>query len=74
MPRSRHLGVERVVGFEPTIAESESAALPLGYTPMLAHAVGFEPTISGSTIRCLVPLGDACDWLERRESNPRRAH
>jgi hypothetical protein len=23
-----------VVGFEPTVADSESAALPLGYTPV----------------------------------------
>ena len=36
------------------MTESESVALPLGYTPThMGWMVGFEPTHDGATTRCL---------------------
>ena len=40
-----------VAGFEPTMTESESVALPLGDTPM-APQVGLEPTTNRLTADC----------------------
>ncbi len=35
------------------MTESKSAALPLGYTPIMGRLMGIEPTNVGTTIRCV---------------------
>ena len=44
-----------VAGFEPTMTESKSVALPLGYTPkvLMGRMRGIEPPNAGITIRCV---------------------
>lgn len=51
------LPLEGVVGFEPTIMELQSIALPLGYTPIMERVVGFEPASSAWKAEVL-PLND----------------
>jgi hypothetical protein len=42
-------------GFEPTMRESKSLALPLGYGPIynMGRLKGIEPSSVGTTIRCV---------------------
>ena len=49
------VGIE---GFEPSVGDSESPALPLGYTPTfkMGRLMGIEPTNAGTTIRCVNQL------------------
>lgn len=48
------LNVAGPAGFEPTIRESKSLALPLGYGPIcqdMGRPKGIEPSSTGATIR-----------------------
>jgi hypothetical protein len=42
-------------GFEPTVRESKSLALPLGYGPIyrMGRLKGVEPSNAGTTTRCV---------------------
>ena len=50
-----------LAGFEPTMTESKSVALPLGYSPIysvhiklcMGRLKGVEPSNAGATIRCV---------------------
>ena len=64
-----HLGTASLLagaaGFEPTIPESKSGALPLGYTPILVTRAGFEPVVAAVKGRCPIQLDERAIGRER---------
>lgn len=60
-----------LAGFEPTMTESKSVALPLGYSPKMGRLMGIEPTNAGSTNRCVNHFATIAIIIQNRGSRIR---
>ena len=58
-------------GFEPPVAESESAALPLGEAPIMAGTKGFEPLQNDLESFVLAITPSSLKWRDEWGLNPR---